>query len=93
MIQLLASAIRFEIVKKIKSAKYFSVILDCTPDASHQEQMSIIIRYVYSSSSHVCIEESFQGFLDVNDMTGQGLFEVLENELKLLDLDIDDVRG
>nr|XP_045087179.1 zinc finger MYM-type protein 1-like [Aegilops tauschii subsp. strangulata] len=83
----------YEIVKKIKSAKYFSFILDCTPDASYQEQMSIIIRYVDSSSSHVCIEESFLGFLDVNDTTGQGLFEVLENELKLLDLDIVDVRG
>ena len=31
--------------------------------------------------------------MDVNDTTGQGLFDVLENELKLLGLDIDDVRG
>ena len=85
--------LQYEIVEKIKSAMYFCVILDCTPDASHQEQMSIIIRYVDSSSSHVCIEESFLGFLDVNDTTGQGLFEVLENELKLLDIDIDNVRG
>ena len=55
--------------------------------------MSLIIRYVDSSSSDVRIEESFIGFLDVNDTTGQGLFDVLENELKLLGLDIDDVRG
>ena len=70
-----------------------STSLSCTPDASHQEQMSLIIRYVDSSSSDVRIEESFIVFLDVNDTTGQELFDVLENELKLLGLDIDDVRG
>jgi hypothetical protein len=90
---LLGSAIKSEIIRKIKRAKYFYVILDCTPDASHQEQMSLIIRYVDSSSDNISIEEFFLGFLDVNDTTGQALFEVLENELKCLDLDIDDVRG
>ncbi|AQK42873.1 General transcription factor 2-related zinc finger protein, partial [Zea mays] len=30
---------------------------------------------------------------DVNDTTGQGLFDVLQDQLKDLDLDIDDVRG
>uniref|UniRef100_J3MVY2 DUF4371 domain-containing protein n=1 Tax=Oryza brachyantha TaxID=4533 RepID=J3MVY2_ORYBR len=92
LIQLLACAI-VEIIKKIKRAKYFSVILDYTPDASHQEQMSLIIRYVDLSSSNICIVESFLGFLDVNDTTVQGLFDVLEKELKDLHLDIDDKRG
>jgi hypothetical protein len=91
LINLLAIAIRSEIIKKIKESKCFAVILDCTPDISHQEQMSLIIRYVDTSSD--CIEESFLGFLDIDDTTWQGLFDVLQKELKNLDLEIDNVRG
>jgi hypothetical protein len=55
--------------------------------------MSLIIRYVDATTDSTCIEESFLGFLDVNDTTGQGLFDVLQEELKSLDLDVDNVRG
>ena len=93
LIHLLASTIKSETIKKIKSAKYCSIILVCTPDASHQEQISLIIRYMDLSSNDVKIEESFMRFLDVNDTTEQGLFDVLVSEVKSLGLDIDDVRG
>ncbi|XP_050896232.1 uncharacterized protein LOC127102966 [Lathyrus oleraceus] len=92
LILLLASAIKNEIIRKIKQAKYFSVILGCTPNVSHQEKMFLIIRYLDVSSNSISVEESFLGFLNVDDITGQWLFDVLQDELKNLDLDIFDVR-
>ncbi|GJR27161.1 zinc finger MYM-type protein 1-like protein [Tanacetum coccineum] len=93
LIQLLARGIKSQIIQKIKQVKYFSVILDCTPDTSHQEQMYLILSYVNVGSTCVTVEESFLGFLSVDDTTGQGLFDDTHDELKSLDLDIDDVRG
>ena len=45
-IALLASQVRQKIVKDIKDAKYYAIMFDSTPDLSHTDQMSQIIRYV-----------------------------------------------
>lgn len=61
---------------------------------SHQEQMSLIIRYIDMFICHpvlLLLMSSFLGFfLNVSDTTGQGLFDVLQMDFGL---DIVDVRG
>lgn len=37
------------IVEEVKQTKYFSIIMDSTPDVSKVDQMAIVLRYCISS--------------------------------------------
>ena len=95
LIQLLANEIKCKVIRKIKEAKYFSIILDCTPIKceSHQEQMSLILRCVDISTSPIKIVENIVEFVKVDDATRKGLFDEIINIINILELDINDIRG
>ncbi|KAK4720458.1 hypothetical protein R3W88_010691 [Solanum pinnatisectum] len=64
----------------IIKTKYFSIILDCTPDTN-------------ISATPINVTEYFLEFLKVDDTSGKGLFEVILDEIKCIGLDIDNLRG
>jgi phosphoribosylformylglycinamidine (FGAM) synthase PurS component len=93
LIQLFATKIKKNIIEKVREVKYFSIILDCSPDASHQEQMSLILRCVNILENPIKVEEYFVEFITVNNTTEEGLFNALIDIIKKLKLNINDIRG
>ncbi|XP_065664507.1 zinc finger MYM-type protein 1-like [Hydra vulgaris] len=59
IIGLISRRILKTIVSSVQSSKYFSVIMYCTPDVSHKEQLSILLRCVKIYQEEVQIEEIF----------------------------------
>uniref|UniRef100_G3Q2L3 HAT C-terminal dimerisation domain-containing protein n=1 Tax=Gasterosteus aculeatus TaxID=69293 RepID=G3Q2L3_GASAC len=92
LIELLSSQIISAIVDDIKQAKFFSVILDCTPDISHIEQLSVVIRVV-SLMEKPHVMEHFRGFLEAEESTGQNLASMILTKLEDLGIPFQDCRG
>ncbi|KAL4152652.1 hypothetical protein QTP88_000485 [Uroleucon formosanum] len=99
IIQLLDNKIRQQIISAVQNTKYYSIILDCTPDVSHKEQMTMIIRFVTATEkkenvpAKVSISEHFLTFIELHDTTGLNMTNVLLETLKKYGILLDDMRG
>lgn len=94
IINMIAGAVRNKILLMINDAKYFSIIVDATPDLSHTEQITLIIRFVHKTPENkIEIREHFMGFLVAKGTTGQSLMDLLLSELNRLGLRIENCRG
>jgi hypothetical protein len=71
LLELLAKRVQETILSGVKKAKYFAIILDCTPDVSHKEQMSFTIGYVDLEGPPKVVER-FICFQEVKDSSGEG---------------------
>jgi len=93
LIELAGKKILSRICESVAQAKYFAIILDCTPDVNHLEQMSFVIRYVDVQSNPARVEEHFVGFINVSSTTSQHLTKVILETLENLGLSLDNCRG
>ncbi|XP_031330543.1 uncharacterized protein LOC116161352 [Photinus pyralis] len=97
---ILAKTIKKSILSAVESAKYYAIVLDCTPDVSHIEQMTMIVRFLYvveasesNPSGEVNVREHFLGFIPLNQTTGAFMANTLMEELEGMNLSIDNLRG
>lgn len=95
LIALIASQAKSQIINDVKKSKYFSIIADTTPDVSRSEQMTLILRYVFLNEETDIyeIKETFVGYVQIFDKTGAGISQAIENEIKALGLDLENLRG
>jgi len=92
LIACISGKILSTMVAEIKQSKYFAIILDCTPHISHQEQMSVVVRIV-ATSTRPEIKEHFLGFLPTPESTGLGLSSLILTKLEELGIRFQGCRG
>lgn len=89
IIEIMGEKVRQKIIDEIKEAGYFSVSVDSTPDCSHTDQLTVIVRYV-SNGSPV---ERFLTFLKTDGHTGEQLASQLLTYLEDCGIDFEKCRG
>ncbi|KZS05229.1 Uncharacterized protein APZ42_031658 [Daphnia magna] len=79
------------IISEIQEARFFSVSIDSTPDLTHVDQLSMIIRYV-SVTSHEATERLLS-FIPIESHTGEYLANIILKFFENQKIDIKNVRG
>jgi hypothetical protein len=82
-IKLLAREVHSVLIAECKAAKFYTVIVDGSPDISHKDQMAILLRYVAIDRNKklVDIHERFIGYFQVIDGTAKGICNIIEKVL------------
>lgn len=82
--------IRKIVLNEVHAAGIYSIMMDCTTDVSHADQLSLILRYVNASCDVV---ERLLTIERVDDSTADGLFTKLQDTLKSHSVDLQDAVG
>ena len=94
LIEIFGKKVKDLILEEIKTAKYFSILLDSTPDVSHINQMAFIVRYVkIESNNEVQKKEFFLNFFSLHGKNADEITKSILNELQQNGLDIMMCRG
>ena len=88
-----SNLLKQRILKDRQTAKYFAVIVDATPNSSHVEQTTFLVRYVIQNASQFDIVERFLTFVDCNDKSGHEIAQMIVATLQEHDIPLSDCRA
>lgn len=89
LIELMAGKVHAVIVSELKESKYISLSVDSTPDLSHADQLTVIVRYLL----HGKPVERFMTFLQIESHTAESLACNLVKYFETQTTDLMDCRG
>ena len=86
LVELMGNEVFARILHELKSAKFYSISVDSTPDISHVDQLTCVVRYVLPSGP----TERFLTFLQPQRHTGEELGNTLVTFLQEHSISIED---
>lgn len=91
IINIIGNLTRDNILSRVRKAKYYNIVLDCTPDINHVEQLSLTL--IIFDIDEMCIKENFIEFKSIFISFGEGIYESILSMLKNCKLELNDCRG
>ncbi|XP_065658846.1 52 kDa repressor of the inhibitor of the protein kinase-like [Hydra vulgaris] len=89
IITLMAKKVTKTIIEEVNSTKYYSIVVDSTPDVAHVDQLAIILRYCYQGD----VFKRFLTITPITSHTGKSLLNVVKTILDTNNLSIKNCRG
>ena len=89
LIAVIENKIHSDILNEVRSAKFYSIIVDEVTDTANKKELSLVIRYGHDEE----IREVFVDFLEVERITERVLGEAILMWLRNHDISPADVRG
>ncbi|KAG8176749.1 hypothetical protein JTE90_003380 [Oedothorax gibbosus] len=90
VVRIMAQKCREVITSNVRAAKYFSIIVDSTPDISHVDQLSIVLRHVQECGTP---REVFLTFIPNTGHKSEELLNAVTTALEAFQINLDDCRG
>ena len=91
LINIIGDMMLQKIVDEVKESKYFGIIVDSTPDLTHMDQLTFILRYV-DTADLVPVERLLK-FIPIYSHKGKSLSDVILDFLSRNDVDIMNCRS